>query len=80
MKISIDIDCTPQEARSFMGLPDLAPLHAIYLERMESLIRDGISSADVDRIVKQWMPMMTDGFETMQRAFWNAATGQSTKS
>ena len=27
MKIRIDIDCTPEEARAFLGLPDVAPMH-----------------------------------------------------
>ena len=27
MKVKIDIDCTPEEARAFFGLPDLGPLH-----------------------------------------------------
>ena len=27
MKVTIDIDCTPEEARRFMGLPDLTPVH-----------------------------------------------------
>ena len=27
MKITVDVDCTPQEARAFMGLPDVTPLN-----------------------------------------------------
>jgi hypothetical protein len=26
MKVHIDIDCTPEEARTFFGLPDLQPM------------------------------------------------------
>jgi hypothetical protein len=26
MKISVDVDCTPEEARRFLGLPDLTPV------------------------------------------------------
>lgn len=80
MKITIDIDCTPQEARAFIGLPDLAPLHAVYLERMEHLVREGLQPADVERMMKAWMPMMSDGMEQWQKLFWNAATaGQASK-
>ena len=31
MKVSIDIECTPEEARRAIGLPDLTPLHDRYL-------------------------------------------------
>ena len=41
MKITIDIDCTPAEAREFVGLPDLRPLQAAWLAEIENrLIAD----------------------------------------
>ena len=33
LKITIDIDCTPDEARQFMGLPDVKPLQAAVLTK-----------------------------------------------
>ena len=29
MKVTVDVDCTPEEARRFLGLPDLTPVHAV---------------------------------------------------
>ena len=26
MKVNIEVDCTPDEARRFLGLPDVAPM------------------------------------------------------
>lgn len=53
MKFTVDVDCTPQEARSFLGLPDLTPIQDRYIqvvldtmsgtgsvEQMESLFRN----------------------------------------
>ena len=37
MKVKIDIDCTPEEARRFLGLPDLTPVHDLYLDKMKEL-------------------------------------------
>ncbi|MDZ4735977.1 MAG: DUF6489 family protein, partial [Rhodospirillaceae bacterium] len=39
MKVTIDIDCTPEEARAFMGLPDVAPLQARMLAEIEARMR-----------------------------------------
>lgn len=75
MKINVDIDCTPEEARTFLGLPDLSPLHRVYLERMEQLVKEGVSAADIEKMMRQWMPMMTEGFDQWQKALWSAATG-----
>lgn len=79
MKVTIDIDCTPQEARAFLGLPDLTPLHAAYLERMQQLLKDGLSSADLEKMMRAWMPAMGEGIEQWQKAFWQAATGGANK-
>ena len=72
MKITFDIDCTPQEARAFLGLPDLAPLHDIYLDKMKGFVTDGIGAADFERLARTWMPGMTESLETWRQAFWNA--------
>ena len=38
MKMKIEIDCSPEEARSFLGLPDVSGLNARMVEEMLSLI------------------------------------------
>lgn len=78
MKVTIDIDCTPQEARAFLGLPDLTPLHAAYIERMQQLLKEGLSSADIEKMMRAWMPAMGEGIEQW-KAFWQAATGGTRK-
>ena len=69
MKITFDIDCTPQEARTLMGLPDLEPLHELYLERMRGLVTDGLTPADFERLARNWMPGMADGLEKWRSVF-----------
>jgi Family of unknown function (DUF6489) len=80
MKVNIEIDCTPEEARAFMGLPDVSGLHAIYLERMQGLMADGITAKDVERLMANWLPSAAMGFEQMQKAIWGAmATATESK-
>ena len=38
MKINVEVDCTPEEARRAMGLPDLAPVHERYVAMMVDAI------------------------------------------
>ena len=35
MKITINVDCTPEEARRYMGLPDVAPMQEAVLRKMQ---------------------------------------------
>ncbi|WP_310475972.1 DUF6489 family protein [Sandarakinorhabdus sp.] len=67
MKISFDIDCTPEEARAFLGLPDLQPLHDVYLDRMKTAMTEGISTADWQRMMQNWAPGIAGGFEQWQK-------------
>ena len=72
MKISVDIDCTPAEARAFLGLPDLGPLHDLYLDKMKTLVTDGIGPADFERLARAWLPGMSEGLETWRQAIFSA--------
>ena len=42
MKVTVDVDCTPEEARRFMGLPDLSQVHEAYVERMRKTVAEGV--------------------------------------
>lgn len=79
MKVTIDIDCTPAEARAFFGLPDLTPLHDVYLDRMKGYIADGLTPDDFQRMLRTWMPGLGDGMQKWTEAMWNAATGSAGK-
>jgi hypothetical protein len=61
MKVTIDIDCTPEEARRFMGLPDLTPVHDLYIEKMKSVVVDGATPEMFADMVKSWGPMSEAG-------------------
>lgn len=77
MKITFDIDCTPQEARALLGLPDLTPLHDLYLDRMKGFVTDGLTPADFERMARNWMPGMADGIEKFTGALFGAKKPKS---
>lgn len=57
MKITVDVDCTPEEARRFMGLPDLTVVHDAYLRQILDAMQNGISRDTLDGMLKSWGPM-----------------------
>lgn len=75
MKISIDIDCTPEEARTFLGLPDPAPIHAALGKAMQERIRSLGEGADLEQLAKIWMPAGLQGLDQMQKMFWSNLAG-----
>jgi hypothetical protein len=61
MKVSVDVDCTPEEARRFLGLPDLSAVHEAYVEKMKSALADGPAPEMFGDMVKAWGPMNEAG-------------------
>ena len=71
MKVTIDIDCTPEEARRFMGLPDLTSVHEAYVEKLRSMAGEGLPSEAVAEIMKSWSQMGEAGMQ-----LWGEMLGQ----
>jgi hypothetical protein len=57
MKITVDVDCTPEEARRFMGLPDMTAVHDAYVEKMKKTIEEGVTPDALETMMRNWMPM-----------------------
>ena len=70
MKLSIDIDCTPQEARAFLGLPDVEAFQQEMMAEIQNQLRNHVAAMDPEALMKTWMPMGLQGLEQMQKAFW----------
>ncbi len=69
MKISIDIDCTAQEAREVMGLPDLKPLQEIWLAQIEKKMIDDMERFSPDSLIKSWTSNSSGGAAWIQSLF-----------
>ena len=69
MKIKITVDCTPVEARAFLGLPDVSPLHDIYLDRMKTFVEQGVTPDLVGEMMKGWSNMGDVGIGLAQQLF-----------
>lgn len=75
MKVTVDVDCTPEEARRFLGLPDLAPVHEAYVERLTRLATDGTSAEAFAEMTRSWGPMSEAGL-AMWRQLAENMTGK----
>jgi hypothetical protein len=78
MKIRIDIDCTPEEARAFLGLPDVGPMQESLMAEVEKRMKANLAAMDPETLLKTWLPAGLQGLEQMQKMFWSqmAAAGQ----
>ena len=79
MKIHFDIDATPQELRSFFGLPNIEPLQDELLELIRKHMAIGTEGFDPTTLMKPFLPEHLQTLTSLQKAFWQAMLGQTTK-
>ncbi|HSE79806.1 MAG TPA: DUF6489 family protein [Alphaproteobacteria bacterium] len=82
MKITVNVDCTPEEARTFLGLPDVQPMQDEIMKDMGQRMKQALAAMDAETMMKIWLPASLQGFEQLQKMFWSqmaagmtAATG-----
>jgi len=55
MKMTVEVDCTPEEARRFLGLPDVSALNDHIVAEMQKRIDANLALLSPDELVKNWM-------------------------
>ena len=66
MKITIEVDCTPEEARSFMGLPDVSAANNVYVDNITKAMQ-GVSNRDqLQQYASALAPMGQVGLKLFQ--------------
>jgi len=77
MRISVEVDCTPEEARRFMGLPDVSGLNDHIMAEMRKRVDSNMALLSGDELVKSWLTLgagAQEQFRKMMEAGMNAAT------
>ena len=77
MKFNIEVDCTPDEARRFLGFPDVVPMQERLLEKMEKRLAEAITSGDTSALMEQFLPFGAKGIEQWQSMWTQLATAAS---
>jgi hypothetical protein len=69
VKITIDIDCTPEEARAFLGLPDVRPMQEELMRELQERMTANVRAMAPEEMFKAWLPASLAGLEQMQQLF-----------
>ena len=70
MKLKFDIECSPEEARQFLGLPDVVPMQETLMKELETRMQENIRSLSPEEMVKTWFPAAMNNMQDMQKMFW----------
>lgn len=71
MRFQVNLDCTPEEARQFFGMPDILPMQQAMMEELSKRMSEGIQTMEPDVLMKTWVPAIFQGWSQMQQNWWS---------
>ncbi len=75
MKVHVEVDLTPEEARRAVGLPDLTPVHDRYIAILTDAMEHGVKPEMLEAMVRNWSPV-----GEAQLGFWRRMFDGTTSS
>lgn len=75
MKFTIDVDCTPEEARQFLGLPNVEEFQTSMMSLVKERMTEQLNNMDPDALMKTWLPTGMQAWDNLQEAFMKGFTG-----
>ncbi|MCZ8086136.1 MAG: DUF6489 family protein [Brevundimonas sp.] len=75
MKIKVEIDCTPVEARAFLGLPDVSPLNEALVVEMQRRMEENIAALQPEELMKTWAGFGLQAQDQFRRLMEAAVSG-----
>ncbi|MBB5987984.1 DUF6489 family protein [Sphingobium lignivorans] len=82
MKFNVDVQCTPEEARTFLGLPDMKPIHDLYIQTVLDTMSGQTNLEQMERMFRSLSPLGDAGmklFSSFMDLGMNAAGGPAKK-
>jgi hypothetical protein len=59
MKFTVNVECSPEEARRFMGLPDVTPINDKLVEEMGKRMEANLKLMSPETMMQSWMSVGT---------------------
>lgn len=75
MNIKVEIDCTPVEARAFLGLPDVTPLNEHLVAEMQRRMAENMQAMQPEELTKTWTSFGVQAQDQFRRLMEAAVSG-----
>jgi hypothetical protein len=82
MKFTVNVECSPEEARRFMGLPDVTPINEALVSEMTSRMQKNLALMSGENMMSSWMSVGTqaqDAFVKLMTSGVTAATSGASR-
>jgi len=75
MKFTVNVECSPEEARRFMGLPDVTPINEALVAEMTKRMEKNLSLMSGESMMSSWMSVGTQAQDAFVKLMTSAAGG-----
>ena len=79
MKVNVEVECTPAEARAFLGLPDVTPLNDAMVAEMQKRMEANVAAMQPEELMKTWTSFGLQAQDQFRRLM-ETAVGSAGKS
>jgi len=73
MKFTIEVECSPEEARRFVGLPDVTPINEMLVREMGSRMEQNIQLMAPDQMMRSWFSVGTQAQDAFMKLMTSSA-------
>jgi hypothetical protein len=80
MKAKLEVDCTPAEARAFLGLPDVSALNEHLVKEMRARMDSNLAMAAPEELMRNWMAFGGQASEQFMKLMTAAAGARTSPS
>ncbi|WOE75449.1 DUF6489 family protein [Alterisphingorhabdus coralli] len=83
MKMNVELDCTPEEMRRLLGLPDVSEVNQAYVDSVKDMMKGATTLEQMQTLTKNIAPMGEMGmrfFQSLMQAGAAGMTGSSKSS
>lgn len=75
MKFTVNVECSPEEARRFMGLPDVTPINEALVAEMGKRMEANLKLMSGESMMSSWMSVGTQAQDAFVKLMTAGATG-----
>ncbi|MDZ4689920.1 DUF6489 family protein [Terricaulis sp.] len=77
MKFTVNVECSPEEARRFMGLPDVTPINEALVAEMGKRMEKNLSLMSGENMMSSWMSVGTQAQDAFVKLMTSGVTAAS---
>ncbi len=74
MKFNVTVECSPEEARRFMGLPDVTPINEQLVAEMGKRMEANLKMMSGESLMSSWMSVGTQAQDAFVKLMTSGAS------